>query len=86
VIMKLYGIIVHAGGSSYSGHYYSFVRVGEAWYKVRVNRYRWTTVMYPNAVLKQYSNRMRISSFIRKYPKSSQIKIRLSHRFRARLS
>jgi uncharacterized UBP type Zn finger protein len=33
-LMKLYAIVVHAGGSSYSGHYYAFVRVGEEWFKV----------------------------------------------------
>lgn len=33
-IMKLYALVVHAGGSSYSGHYYAFVRVGEDWFKV----------------------------------------------------
>lgn len=27
-VMKLYAIVVHSGGSSYSGHYYAFVRVG----------------------------------------------------------
>lgn len=28
IIMQLYALIVHAGGSSYSGHYYAFVKVG----------------------------------------------------------
>lgn len=32
--MDLYAIIVHAGGTSWSGHYYAFVKVGENWYKV----------------------------------------------------
>jgi ubiquitin C-terminal hydrolase len=35
-IMKLYALVVHAGGSSYSGHYYAFVRVGDDWFKVRL--------------------------------------------------
>lgn len=34
VIMRLYGIIVHAGGTSDSGHYFAFVRVGDSWFKV----------------------------------------------------
>lgn len=34
IILKLYGIIVHAGGSSYSGHYYSFIRVDDSWFRV----------------------------------------------------
>jgi len=33
-LMKLYAIVVHTGGSSYSGHYFAFVRVGEEWFKV----------------------------------------------------
>lgn len=34
VLMKLYAIVVHAGGSSYSGHYFAFVRIGDNWFKV----------------------------------------------------
>lgn len=36
VTLKLFAIIVHAGGSSFSGHYYAFVRVGNAWFKVKL--------------------------------------------------
>jgi hypothetical protein len=32
--MRLYGVIVHDGYSASSGHYYSFVRVGENWFMV----------------------------------------------------
>ena len=32
--MRLFAIVVHLGGSSFSGHYYAFVRVGNTWYKV----------------------------------------------------
>lgn len=35
VVMRLSAIVVHLGGSSFSGHYYAFVRVGTAWYKVK---------------------------------------------------
>ena len=35
--LKLYAIVVHSGGSSYSGHYYSYIRVGESWYKVALD-------------------------------------------------
>ena len=34
VLLKLYAIVVHLGGSSFSGHYYAFVRTGNTWYKV----------------------------------------------------
>ena len=34
VVLNLYAIVVHAGGSSYSGHYYAFVKFGNDWYKV----------------------------------------------------
>ena len=34
-VARLSAVIVHAGGSADSGHYYAFVRVGEVWYRVR---------------------------------------------------
>ncbi len=34
IIYKLYAVIVHSGSSSYSGHYYAFVRRQDSWYKV----------------------------------------------------
>jgi len=46
LILKLYAIVVHAGGSSYSGHYYAFVRFGDSWYKVSYFLHRWTIVMF----------------------------------------
>ena len=33
--MEVYAVIVHAGGTSWSGHYYAFVKVGDNWYKVK---------------------------------------------------
>lgn len=53
VMMKLYAIIVHAGGSSFSGHYYAFVRVNELWYKVTNVVSRWTIVTFQNIVYNQ---------------------------------
>jgi len=49
-MMKLYGIIVHAGGSSFSGHYYAFVRVNDLWYKVIIFVLRWMIVMFQSKV------------------------------------
>lgn len=34
VVMELYAVIVHAGGTSWSGHYYAFVKVNDIWYRV----------------------------------------------------
>ena len=48
--MQLYAIIVHAGGSSYSGHYYAFVRVNKGWYKVNSVLNRWMIVLFQNLV------------------------------------
>jgi ubiquitin C-terminal hydrolase len=48
-IMKLFAIVVHLGGSSFSGHYYAFVRVGATWYKVPFPLLRWTTPTSPSA-------------------------------------
>ena len=33
---RLNGVVVHAGSTSFSGHYYSYNKVGNAWYKVGV--------------------------------------------------
>jgi ubiquitin C-terminal hydrolase len=52
--MKLYALVVHAGGSSYSGHYYAFVRVGDNWFKVGMCLGRWTMGMFPSAVRSQF--------------------------------
>ena len=51
VTLKLFAVIVHAGGSSFSGHYYAYVRVGTSWYKVDIKIYRWMIVMFPSVTL-----------------------------------
>ena len=33
-VARLSAVIVHAGGTADSGHYYAFVRVGQVWYRV----------------------------------------------------
>lgn len=50
--MRLFGIIVHAGGSASSGHYYSFVRMSETWYKVLNFLFRWTIAMFRRSIWK----------------------------------
>lgn len=40
VVMKVFAIIVHLGGSSFSGHYYAFVRQGNLWFKVNFVPYK----------------------------------------------
>lgn len=34
VIYKLFGVVVHAGSASWSGHYYAFVRSHDTWFNV----------------------------------------------------
>jgi len=53
VALKLFAIIVHAGGSSFSGHYYAFLRVSNSWFKVKFIKCRWMTAMLVNATLNQ---------------------------------
>eukprot|EP00698_Gefionella_okellyi_P016089 TRINITY_DN4579_c0_g1_i1.p1 TRINITY_DN4579_c0_g1~~TRINITY_DN4579_c0_g1_i1.p1 ORF type:complete len:961 (-),score=176.25 TRINITY_DN4579_c0_g1_i1:2122-5004(-) len=33
-VYRLYAVLVHAGSSAHSGHYYSFVRVAEKWFRM----------------------------------------------------
>ena len=38
-VLKLFAVVVHLGGSSFSGHYFAFVRVGNSWFKVSLSIY-----------------------------------------------
>lgn len=72
--MKLFGVVVHAGGSSYSGHYYSYVRVGEAWFKViDWLSFRWTTAMSPSAQSSLPWDKMPTSSCMRGIRKANKL-------------
>ena len=42
-VARLFAVIVHAGGSASSGHYFSYVRAGEDWFRVTFLLFRWTT-------------------------------------------
>ena len=53
-MMEVYAIIVHAGGTSWSGHYYAYVKVGDSWYKMddsHVTRVSEDAVFNQNAYL-----------------------------------
>jgi ubiquitin C-terminal hydrolase len=38
--VELYGIIVHSGENTNSGHYYAFVKCGEQWFEVPLTIFR----------------------------------------------
>lgn len=63
--MKLFAVIVHLGGSSFSGHYYAFVRQGNLWYKVKSTLSRWMIAMYRSVLWKLSQDSKPIFFFMR---------------------
>lgn len=67
MVYKLFGVVVHAGGAAWSGHYYAFVRRGENWFKVVFVGCRWMIVMCRKSVRRALWGRMLICCFIKRY-------------------